>query len=76
MVGLGGYMITFIWSCMVLSFKVVLGSFFWIMATIGFSLGIGLIAYFLSGEYKKQNAKKKPKYQGQPIVLKGGKKDE
>ena len=49
----------------------------WIMATIGFSLCIGLIAFFISGEYKsKLKPKEKPKYQGQPIVLKGGKKDE
>jgi len=57
---------------MVISFKGMLGIFFWSISATLCGLAIAYIAYFSSGEWKKP---KKKKYEGQPIVVKGGKKD-
>lgn len=56
---------------MVLSFKVVLGWMFWGIAVYACGLGIALIAFLAT----QKKTPKKPKYEGQPIVIKGGRKD-
>ena len=63
----------FIWSCMILALKVTLGGFFWAISFFVFSLGIALLAFFITGQHKSKLSK--PKYQGKPIIVKGGKKD-
>jgi hypothetical protein len=66
-------MFSWIWGCMILTFKVALGGFFWVISFYAFALIMAGLAFGLSGEWKKP---KKPKYEGQPIIVKGGKKDE
>jgi len=63
------------WVYMVLALKVAIGSLLWLLI-------IGVIFFIVGGiglEYEKRQAikpkpKKKPKWNGQPIVVKGGKK--
>ena len=64
-------MFAWIWGCMVLSFKVVLGGVFWVVAFYLFALAIAGIAYVTT----QKKTPEKPKYEGQPILVKGGKKD-
>lgn len=64
----------FIWSCMVISFKSMLGMLFWSIFFALFGLLMAIIGHTLSGDWKKK--KPKSKYEGQPIVVKGGKEDE
>ena len=60
---------------MVLSFKVVLGGIFWAIAIYLVILGFAGIVYIASLSQKPKVPPKKPKYEGQPIIVKGGKKD-
>jgi uncharacterized iron-regulated membrane protein len=60
---------------MVIALKGALGGFFIALAIFLLCLGIALIAFFGSGEWKKTTPPKKDKYKGQPIVVKGGRKD-
>lgn len=70
---------TFIWSCMVISFKGMLGIMFWTFASIAFFLcmaGIFAIVNGIISSFKPKKKQEKTKYEGQPIVVEGGKKDE
>ena len=65
-------MFEFLWECLSISYKGFLGMLFWSIGVGLFGFAIAVIGFALSGEWKT----KKKKYEGQPIVLKGGKKDE
>ena len=66
------------WEWMVLALKVAIGGFLW--GVVGFlvMLCIGVLFYFLNKEgieeFAKSNGIKKPKWNGEPIVIKGEKK--
>ncbi len=62
----------FIWECMVISFKSGLGLFFWMIALAI----VGFVGSVISYMFVQQSEKKRPKYEGQPIVVKGGKEDD
>lgn len=64
-------MFSWIWGCMVLSFKVVLGGVFWVVAFWLVALGIAGLTFLAT----QKKTPEKPKYEGQPIVIKGGRKD-
>ena len=55
---------------MILSAKVVLGGFFWIVAFWLFAIAVAGIAFAT-----QKKTPEKPKYKGEPIVIKGGRKD-
>ena len=59
---------------MVISLKGFLGTMFWFFGLLVACFFIAVIAYTLSGDWKK--TQEKHKYKGQPIVVNGGKKDE
>lgn len=64
------------WECMILAFKVFIGTILWWIVGLIIIGCIALISYLFiaySDRSKKQN---KPKYEGKPIVVEGGKKDE
>lgn len=56
---------------MVLSLKVALGWMFWGIAIYSSGLAIAYIAFLAT----QKKTPEKPKYKGEPIVIKGGKKD-
>lgn len=66
----------YIWECMTIAFKGFIGFILWtcVLATVF------MIATLFSKEwrdnYRIQKFKARPKYKGEPIVIKGGKKDE
>lgn len=64
----------FILSCMIIAIKGALGGFFIAIAFFLFGFIIAVISFLLSGGWKK-TPPKKHKYKGQPIVVKGGRKD-
>ncbi|GAH10580.1 unnamed protein product [marine sediment metagenome] len=66
-------MFDFIWECMSISYMGMLGMIFWSISISVFGFTIACFAYFVSGEWKKP---KKPKYNGEKIIIQGGKKDE
>lgn len=66
-------MFEFIWECMSISYKGFLGMVFWCIGVGLFGFAVAVLGFIASGEWKKP---KKKKYEGQPIVIKGGKKDE
>jgi hypothetical protein len=57
---------------MVLAFKVAIGGFLWSVLFLLIGLFIGGISYVYVQTTEKKS--KKPKYEGDPIVIKGGKK--
>jgi predicted membrane channel-forming protein YqfA (hemolysin III family) len=57
------------WEWMVLTLKVTIGTFLWVLIFSVIFFIVGGIAYAI-----KPKPKKKPKWNGQPIVVKGGKK--
>jgi len=61
-------MFSWIWGCMILSVKVLLGGFFWIVAFWLFAIAVAGIAFAT-----QKKTPEKPKYKGEPIVIKGGK---
>jgi hypothetical protein len=64
----GGTMIEFLLSCLGIFLKWFIGGFIWMVVI--FSLSVIIEVLFL-----KKN-RKKPKYKGEPIVIKGGRDNE
>jgi hypothetical protein len=65
-----------IWEYMVLAFKVGVGGLLW---TLLFMVVVGILGVILALfdlPVPKPKKPKKPEYNGQPIVVNGGKKDE
>lgn len=62
------------WECMVLAFKVAIGGILWTL--LGSLIVIMLGGIFYIANKEKINEKKKPKWDGKPIVVQGEKKNE
>jgi hypothetical protein len=66
----------FIWACMAISLKGILGTIFWFIAIalsgVGIAMVISFISFLILGS-KIKKEENKPKYEGKPIVIKGGK---
>ncbi len=67
----------YIWMCMKTAYEVVFGIFFWISIFTVMGIIITGLTYLLSSEwrnnYKARKDNIKPKYEGKPILVNGGK---
>lgn len=63
--------LNYIWECMTIAYKGFLGFILWMFVTTIIAI---LIVQAFSKE--RRDTLRKPKYKGEPIVIKGGKKDE
>lgn len=62
----------FLWECMIIGFKAILGIFAWMFILLVLGILFASIAYAFRG---KSNIDIKPKYEGQEIVINGHFKD-
>ena len=53
-------MFEFLWSCMVISYKGMLGTVLWFFGIIGFFMGIGLVVYPFTKKEKQIEVKERP----------------
>ena len=71
-------MMEYIFSCMAISVKGVIGTFLWAFVAFLLFFIIACIVYAISGEWKKKVDNfntAKPKYKRDPILIKGGKEE-
>lgn len=61
-----------LWECMVISLKAGIGGILWVIVAILIAGFLGSIAYVITN----MSERKKPKYEGKPIVVEGGKKND
>lgn len=66
----------YIWMCMQAAYEAFFGMIFWLFAFTIIGMIITVLAYSFSGEWRRNYKARKPKYEGKPILVDGGKDEE